>query len=119
MHGVGGSFAVRSFETFGLPAFHAVPSQKDPDAQFPTVKFPNPEEKGALDAAKSFAEDKGCDIVLANDPDADRLAVAEKDRDTGKWTTFKGDEIGTMLGHWLYMQVGKKAIKVRFQFLCI
>jgi phosphomannomutase len=112
MHGVGYPFAVRSYETFGFPPFLAVPSQMNPDPSFPTVPFPNPEEKGALNIAKAFAEEKGCDIVLANDPDADRLAVAERDRITGEWAVFHGDQIGTMLGCWLYEKVGKPSGKV-------
>jgi phosphomannomutase len=104
MHGVGYPFAVKSFEIFGFAPFQSVPTQQDPDAAFPTVPFPNPEEKGAMDAAKAHAVSTGCDVVLANDPDADRLAVAEKNRVTGEWTTFTGDEIGTMLGHWLWQQ---------------
>jgi phosphomannomutase len=112
MHGVGREVAVKVFETFGLPPFHSVPSQELPDANFPTVAFPNPEEKGALDLAKAFAAEHACDIVLANDPDADRLAVAERDRETEEWTVFTGDQIGTMLGYWLWEQVGKDGEKV-------
>ena len=112
MHGIGHPFAVRSFETFGFAPFQAVPTQKEPDPTFPTVPFPNPEEKGALDVAKAFAEEKGCDVVLANDPDADRLAVAEKDPESGEWTVFTGDQIGSMLGCWLYEMVGKPSGKV-------
>jgi phosphomannomutase len=104
MHGVGHPFARESFEIFGLPPFHSVPTQQEPDPAFSTVPFPNPEEKGAMDLAKAHAIETGCDVVLANDPDADRLAVAEKSRTTGEWTTFTGDEIGTMLGHWLWQQ---------------
>lgn len=111
MHGVGYPFAKRVFETFGLPMFQAVPSQMDPDFEFPTVPFPNPEEKGALDLAKEFATENQCDIVLANDPDADRLAVAERDRSTGEWTVFCGDEIGVMLGAWLWQTMGKSSEK--------
>lgn len=114
MHGIGHPFAVRSFENFGFPPFQAVPSQTNPDPTFPTVPFPNPEERGALDIAKSFSEENGCDVVLANDPDADRLAVAEKDSASGKWTVFTGDQIGTMLGCWLYEKVGKPSGKVSF-----
>jgi len=112
MHGVGREVAVKVFEVFGLPQFYSIPSQELPDPNFPTVSFPNPEEKGALDLAKAFAVDKECEIVLANDPDADRLAVAERDRQTGEWTVFTGDQIGTMLGYWLWEQVGKKGEKV-------
>ena len=65
--------------------------------------------------AKAFAEAKNCDIVLANDPDADRLAVAEKDRSTGIWTIFSGDQIGTMLGLWIWEKIGKGSDKVGFR----
>lgn len=106
MHGVGHKFAKQAFTAFGLPPFHSVAVQQEPDPDFPTVPFPNPEEHGALDLAKLACEtEKNCgDIVLANDPDADRLAVAEKDRGTGEWTVFTGDQIGAMLGHWLWQQ---------------
>jgi phosphomannomutase len=106
MHGVGHSFAVRMFEAFGLSPFASVPAQQSPDCNFPTIPFPNPEEAGALDLAKAYAESHGCSIVLANDPDADRLAVAEY-RDS-KWTVFTGDQIGTLLGHWLWRQFDNK-----------
>ena len=76
-----------------------------------TVGFPNPEEKGALEEAKSVCEDRGGDIILANDPDADRLAVAEKDRETNEWTVFHGNEIGVMLGHWLWTNRDKTSTK--------
>jgi phosphomannomutase len=99
MHGIGYPFAKRVFETFDF----------DPDPTFPTVPFPNPEEKGALDLAKQFATEKGCDIVLANDPDADRLAIAEKDRSTGEWMVFHGDQIGTMIGLWIWEQIGSQS----------
>ena len=113
MHGIGYPFAKQVFETFELAPFQAVVEQRDPDPTFATVPFPNPEEKGALDLAKKFATESGCDIVLANDPDADRLAIAEKDRSTGEWTVFSGDQIGTMLGLWIWEQIGSKSDKVR------
>ncbi len=62
----------------------------------------------------AFSETQNCDIVLANDPDADRLAVAERDRTTGIWTVFSGDQIGTMLGLWIWERLGKNSNKVRF-----
>mmetsp|Transcript_29780 Transcript_29780/g.54533 ORF Transcript_29780/g.54533 Transcript_29780/m.54533 type:complete len:635 (-) Transcript_29780:278-2182(-) len=111
MHGVGYEFAKRSFEVFGLPPFDSVKAQEDPDATFPTVSFPNPEEKGALDLAMAHAQAHGGDVVLANDPDADRLAVAEMDRSTQKWTVFTGDQIGTMLGHFLWTTIGQTSTK--------
>mmetsp|Transcript_10054 Transcript_10054/g.18077 ORF Transcript_10054/g.18077 Transcript_10054/m.18077 type:complete len:643 (-) Transcript_10054:86-2014(-) len=107
MHGVGYPYAKRSFETFNLPPFLAVPSQQDPDPNFSTVPFPNPEEKGALDEAMAFATGNKCDIVLANDPDVDRLGVAELGKEGEKWTVFTGDQIGTLLGHWLWETIGK------------
>ena len=107
MHGIGYEFAVRSAETFGLDALYSVPDQQEPDFNFPTVSFPNPEEKGALSLAIEFAEKNGCDIILANDPDADRLAVAEKCKESNKWTTFTGDQIGSMLGLWIWDTIGK------------
>ena len=100
MHGVGHKFAVRSFKAFGLPDFVSVPSQQEPDPTFPTVPFPNPEELGALDLAQEYAKENSCNIILANDPDADRLAAAELVG--GKWTIFTGDQIGAMLGLWLH-----------------
>ena len=112
MHGVGTPFAKRVFEVFGIAPFEVVPSQASPDPNFPTVAFPNPEEKGALDIAKAFAEETHCDIVIANDPDADRLALAERDRVSGEWTVFTGDQIGTMLGHWLWLQLKSTSEKV-------
>eukprot|EP00554_Chaetoceros_debilis_P013202 CAMPEP_0194113942 /NCGR_PEP_ID=MMETSP0150-20130528/18437_1 /TAXON_ID=122233 /ORGANISM="Chaetoceros debilis, Strain MM31A-1" /LENGTH=621 /DNA_ID=CAMNT_0038804009 /DNA_START=161 /DNA_END=2026 /DNA_ORIENTATION=+ len=111
MHGVGHVFAVKSFEIFNLDPFYSVPEQQEPDYTFPTVSFPNPEEKGALTLATKFADEHGCVIVLANDPDADRLAVAEKCRKTKEWSTFTGDQIGTMLGHWIWESIGKDCEK--------
>ncbi len=117
MHGVGYPWAKRSFETFQLDPFFALPEQKDANPEFPTVSFPNPEEKGALDLSMAFASKHDCDIVLANDPDADRLAVAEKCRKSGKWTVFTGDQIGVMLGHWIWETIGKDCDKVCTYFL--
>lgn len=79
MHGVGAPFAKRAFACFGLPPFEPVEAQILPDPDFPTVAFPNPEEgKGALNLAIQTADKVGGNIILANDPDADRLAIAEK-----------------------------------------
>jgi len=112
MHGVGHQWAIKSFETFELLPFRSVPSQEAPDPEFPTVPFPNPEEKGALDNAMEYSVENGCNIVFANDPDADRLAVAERCSDTGVWTIFHGDQIGSLLGHWLWEKIGKDDPKV-------
>ena len=77
-----------------------VAEQALPDPEFPTVKYPNPEEDGALDLAKQTADEDGAELLLANDPDADRLAVAEKVN--GQWVQFKGDEIGVLLGYYTW-----------------
>ena len=119
MHGVGLPFAKRVFSVFAIPPFVSVPQQEDADPSFPTVSFPNPEEKGALDMAKSYAEQQGCDVVLANDPDADRLAVAERSRETGEWTVFTGDQIGALLGSWLWEIIGKTSDKVRYSYFFV
>ncbi|KAL5533276.1 hypothetical protein ACEPAF_5052 [Sanghuangporus sanghuang] len=95
MHGVGHVYAARAFETFGLPVFRPVKDQQEPDPEFPTVVFPNPEEKGALDLALKTADNFGASYVLAQDPDADRFTAAEKSAD-GKWITFTGDQIGAI-----------------------
>jgi len=85
MHGVGLRFVRRAFEVFGHGAPVEVPEQGEPDPDFPTVAFPNPEEgAGALSLACRAAEAAGSCLVLANDPDADRLAAAER-RPDGAW----------------------------------
>ncbi|EAT47392.1 AAEL001480-PA [Aedes aegypti] len=101
MHGVGYPFIERGFETIGLQPVIAVKEQRDPDPEFPTVKFPNPEEgKSSLVLSIKLANETGCDVILANDPDADRLACAEKDPSTGEWRVFSGNELGALLGWW-------------------
>ncbi|ORX56625.1 phosphoglucomutase [Piromyces finnis] len=98
MHGVGLPFARKSFESFGFKPFEEVDEQVLPDPDFSTVEFPNPEEgKGVLDLSIAKANATGATVILANDPDADRLAIAEKQKD-GKWFSFSGNQIGVILG---------------------
>lgn len=114
MHGVGAPWARKALKCFSLKEgefYDIVLSQEHADPTFPTVNFPNPEERGALDEAQAFAVERTCDVVLANDPDADRLAVSERCRSTGKWTVFTGDQIGILLGLWLWERIGKKSGK--------
>jgi phosphomannomutase len=98
MHGVGGETAVSVLNAAGFTDVSLVEEQAAPDPDFPTVSFPNPEEPGALDLALAAAGRLDADIVLANDPDADRAAVAAKDPDTGAWRMLRGDEVGALLG---------------------
>ncbi|KAI0747847.1 phosphoglucomutase first 3 domain-containing protein [Daedaleopsis nitida] len=95
MHGVSDSAMSKAFELFGFPSYIPVAAQQKPDPDFPTVKFPNPEEKGALDLAIATADESGADYILAQDPDSDRFAAAEKGHD-GKWIQFTGDQLGTL-----------------------
>ena len=116
MHGVGGKWIQRAFNLFhpgslegnGALQLLCVPSQFEPDPMFPTVSFPNPEEKGALDCAMKFATENGCDFIVANDPDADRLAIAEWDAATASWRVFSGNNLGVLLAHWQIMQYKAK-----------
>ena len=98
MHGVGGETAVAVLNEAGFADVMLVAEQAAPDPEFPTVSFPNPEEPGALDLALETAVRVDADIVLANDPDADRAAVAAKDPDTDAWRMLRGDEVGALLG---------------------
>jgi len=100
MHGVGGSAVVAAMRRFGFPNVHPVARQFEPDGTFPTVSFPNPEEPGALDLAHELAEAIDADVVLANDPDADRLAVSVP-FPGGMWRPLTGNQIGCLLAEFL------------------
>ncbi len=98
LHGVGGATVAAAFERAGFDPPRPVPSQSEPDPDFPTVVFPNPEEPGAMDAALALAAETGPDLVVANDPDADRCAVAVPDPASGGWRVLRGDDVGVLLG---------------------
>lgn len=100
MHGVGWNTLKSVFQKSGFTEPIAAIEQRDPDPAFPTVAFPNPEEKGALDISIALAEAQNADVLIANDPDADRLAIAVPDL-TGSWITLRGDQIGALLGWWM------------------
>ena len=95
LHGVGADVVERVARAAGFPAFHAVGEQRLPDPDFPTVSFPNPEEPGAIDLALELARSVGADVAIANDPDADRCAVAAVVG--GTWRMLTGDELGALL----------------------
>ena len=97
MHGVGWEVTERVLRDAGFSSPIVVEEQIAPDATFPTVAFPNPEEPGAMDLAIAKAVDVGADVVIANDPDADRLAIALPDA-SGQWRRLSGNEVGAMLG---------------------
>ncbi|MCX4533075.1 phospho-sugar mutase [Streptomyces sp. NBC_00841] len=98
MHGVGTSVLTAAFARAGFPEPVLVAEQAEPDPAFPTVAFPNPEEPGAMDLAFATARRAHPDIVIANDPDADRCAVAVPDPSAdGGWRMLRGDEVGALL----------------------
>jgi phosphomannomutase len=99
LHGVGGSTVLSALERAGFPAPRVVGPQAQPDPEFPTVAFPNPEEPGAMDLAMALAEEHDADLVVANDPDADRCAVAVPG--PHGWRMLRGDEVGALLAHHL------------------
>ncbi|XP_054650929.1 glucose 1,6-bisphosphate synthase [Dunckerocampus dactyliophorus] len=100
-HGVGHVFVRQAFQVFGFPPPIPVPEQKDPDPDFPSVRCPNPEEgESVLKLALLLAEKENARVVLATDPDADRLAVAEM-CDRCRWKVFSGNELAALLGWWM------------------
>jgi len=102
LHGVAASLALRAIDRAGFPPPLVVAAQEKPDPDFPTVAFPNPEEPGTLDLALAQAERDRADLVLANDPDGDRLAVAVPDpAASGGWRVLSGDQVGALIGSYL------------------
>jgi phosphomannomutase len=114
LHGVGGKLAARAFAEAGFARVVAVPEQAEPNGAFPTVAFPNPEEKGAMDLAFALAKSENAELILANDPDADRLAVAVPDK--GGYFQLTGNQVGVLLGHYLLTErpapSGKKRLVI-------
>jgi len=99
IHGVGRDTVLEVMRRAGHTGVRAVPDQAEPDGTFPTVSFPNPEEPGALDLALAMARSENADLVIANDPDADRLAVVIPTG--GEWRPLSGNEIGVLLGEYM------------------
>ena len=110
LHGVACELALRAFEQAGFPPPDVVEAQAEPDPDFRTVAFPNPEEPGTLDLAIAQARRSGADLVIANDPDGDRLAVAvPDDTATGGWRMLTGDQVGALLGAYVLGRAGGDA----------
>ena len=105
MHGVGKETLLKVFSQAGFDEPILVREQAEPDPDFPTVAFPNPEEPGAIDLSLKLAREVGADLVIANDPDADRCAVAIDDHG---WRMLRGDEVGALLGEYLARRVAAK-----------
>lgn len=99
MHGVGGAFVKEALHAAGHANVYPVLAQYEPDGRFPTVDFPNPEEPGALDLATDLAVEKDADLIIANDPDTDRLAVSVER--PGGWQPLTGNQIGVLLADYL------------------
>lgn len=100
MHGVGWKLAHEALTRAGFSRVVVVPQQAEPDPDFPTVRFPNPEEPGALDLAKKTANMHAANLILANDPDADRLAACARTR-TGSFVQLTGNQVGMLLADYL------------------
>ena len=107
LHGVGNSSVLRVLESAGFAPPAVVSQQQDPDPDFSTVAFPNPEEPGAMDLAMTLASEVDADLVVANDPDADRCAAAV--RGPNGWQMLRGDEVGALLGDHL-LRSGKQGV---------
>jgi phosphomannomutase len=107
LHGVGGTSVVQVLETAGFSTPRVVAEQEEPDGAFPTVSFPNPEEPGVMDLAMALASKNHADIVVANDPDADRCAAAVTG--THGWRMLRGDEVGALLASHL-LKRGKQGV---------
>ncbi len=108
MHGIGWKTLKDVFDAAGTPLPTPVPQQNEPDGAFPTVAFPNPEEPGALDLAFALADSHDADLVIANDPDADRMAVGLP---APEWHRLTGDQIGLILGEWAAARAAAAGIR--------
>ncbi|TGK56815.1 phospho-sugar mutase [Leptospira wolffii] len=110
LHGTGGVYMKKLLNEFGYKKVTLVPEQKDPDGEFPTVKFPNPEEPEALELSRKLSEKIGADAFIATDPDADRLGIGVKNPDGG-YSLLNGNQIGSILAAYLAEKVAKKPKK--------
>lgn len=110
LHGAGGEIAKRILTEIGLKNVYMVPEQFEPDGNFPTVEYPNPEAKEAFKLALDLAKKLDADLVLANDPDADRLGIYAKDTKTGKYMDFTGNMSALLIAEYRISQMKEKGI---------
>ncbi len=107
LHGVGSQTFEAVAARAGFIDVLTVPEQAEPDPDFPTVAFPNPEEPGAIDLSIELATRANADLVIANDPDADRCAAAVFDKEISRWRMLRGDEVGALLGETIARRLAK------------
>ena len=110
LHGTGNTVTERLLRELGFENVYVVPEQKDPDGNFSTVAYPNPEDKKAFALALELAEKKDADLVLATDPDADRLGIYAKDSKTGKYMEYTGNMSGLLIAEYRISQMKEKGI---------
>lgn len=110
LHGTGNTIAERLFKELGIENVYVVPEQSEPDGNFPTVDYPNPEDKKAFKLALALAKKVDADVVLANDPDADRLGIFAKDRKTGEYMTYTGNMSALLIAEYRISQMKEKGI---------
>ena len=110
LHGTGKKLALRILDELGFTNVHIVKEQAEPDGKFPTVKYPNPEDPAAFELALKLAKEIDADIVVANDPDADRIGLHVKDSKTGEYVLFNGNMIGLTVADYLINQKRKKGL---------
>lgn len=110
LHGTGGKLAKKLFNELGYKNVYIVKEQEEPNGDFPTVSYPNPEDPKAFEYALKLAKEVDADIVLANDPDADRIGLQVKDPKTGEYIVFNGNMIGLTIAEYLISQKREKGI---------
>ena len=110
LHGTGNTVAERLLKEIGIQNLYVVPEQKEPDGNFPTVDYPNPEDKKAFKLALEFAKKVDADVVLATDPDADRLGIYAKDTKTGEYMTYTGNMSALLIAEYRISQMKEKGI---------
>ena len=109
-HGTGNTVAKRLLNEIGFKNVYVVPEQAEPDGDFPTVDYPNPEDKNAFKMALDLAKEKDADLVLATDPDADRLGIYSKDDKTGEYMEYTGNMSGLLIADYRISQMKEKGI---------